>query len=300
LEGLVRSANALGFQASNDPGFYSQLGTFPDVLAAAQAYIDSENKKESDARAIIANFDAALAAVEDAERNPVVSGIYLFQSAYSEYNTTQKVKKAMHYQQNSDAQAGGDYALAWKNIPDDIYAADSTFYFELVPAINDEKVQEWVDLETITPEQAANAYYIRLCGTNFYVAGNSEEVGLLIGTSTEPYPYIVREQKDGAFDFLNADDSRFSLHTAGHSNGAGVSGVIVYFTAAQMQSWWNLRLIKKTTTGIAAPVVEGAEVVSTTYYNVSGAASAVPVPGVNIIKYVYSDGTVKSVKVLNK
>ena len=300
LEGLVRSANALGFQASNDPGFYSQLGTFPNVLAAAQAYIDSENKKESEARAIIASFDEALAAVENAERNPVVSGIYLFESAYSEYYTTQKVKKAMYYMPNSDAAAGGDYALAWKNIPDDVYAADSTFYFELIPAATDAKVQEWVELEAITPELAANAYYIRLCGTNFYAAARNEDVGLLIGTTTQPYPYIVRAQKDGAFDFLNPEDSRFSLHCQGHSNGSGVSGAIVYFTAAQLQSWWNLRLIQKTTTGIAAPVVEGAEVVSTTYYTVSGAASAVPVPGVNIIKYVYSDGTVKSVKVMGK
>ena len=46
--------------------------------------------------------------------------------------------------------------------------------------------------------------------------------------------------------------------------------------------------------------VEGAEVVSTTYYTTSGAASATPVKGVNIVKYVYSDGTVKSVKFFNK
>lgn len=301
LANVVKSAIALGLEYSKDPGFYSQLGTFPDVLAKAQAYVNSENKKESEARAILAQFDEALANTENVERNPVVAGIYLFESAYPEYFKSQKVKKAMYYMENISA--GGDYALAWKDIPEDIYAADSTFYFELIPATGDEKVQVWLDDEMITEELAADAYYIRLCGTQFYVMGrNGEEVGNLIGTTTEPYPYIVRPQKDGAFDLWNPEDfeGRFSLHCAGHNNGGGQSGTIVYFTAAQVQSWWYLRLMQATATGIETPVVEGAEVVSTTYYTTSGAASATPVKGVNIVKYVYSDGTVKSVKFFNK
>jgi hypothetical protein len=59
-----------------------------------------------------------------------------------------------------------------------------------------------------------------------------------------------------------------------------------------------LRLIKATSigTGIVAPVVDGEEVVSTTYYSTSGIASETPFEGVNIVKFVYSNGVVKTAK----
>ena len=42
--------------------------------------------------------------------------------------------------------------------------------------------------------------------------------------------------------------------------------------------------------------VEGAEVVSTSYYTADGVAVSAPVKGVNIVKYVYSNGATKTVK----
>ena len=45
---------------------------------------------------------------------------------------------------------------------------------------------------------------------------------------------------------------------------------------------------------------EGDEVVSVTYYTAAGAASDVPVKGVNIVKTVYANGVVESKKILVK
>lgn len=50
--------------------------------------------------------------------------------------------------------------------------------------------------------------------------------------------------------------------------------------------------------GIETP--EAAEVVSTTYYTLGGVTSSVPVKGINIVKSVMSDGTVKVSKILVK
>lgn len=50
--------------------------------------------------------------------------------------------------------------------------------------------------------------------------------------------------------------------------------------------------------GIEAP--EAAEVVSTTYYTIGGVTSSVPVKGINIVKSVMSDGSVKVSKILVK
>ncbi len=301
LANAVKAAQALGFEYSIDPGYYSNLGTFPEVMTAAQALLSNPNRKESEAKALLAQFDDAIAALEFAEVNPVVSGIYLFENANPEFFRTQKVKKAMYYVTNLDEEAGGDYALSWKNIPDNIYEADSTFYFEFIPAkADDEYVNIWLEDQVIDSALAANAYYIRLCGTDFYVNHRNEtdDLGTRIGSTKEPYPYIVRPQKDASFDIWNPKNTGFSLHPAGHSNGAGASGTIVYFRSTEPNSLWYLRLIKATSngTGIVAPVVDGEEVVSTTYYSTTGVASETPVEGVNIVKFVYSNGVVKTAK----
>jgi hypothetical protein len=301
LTNIVKTAQALGFEYSVDPGFYSKLGTFPEVMANARALSTNPNRKESEVKATLAQFDEAIAALENAEVNPVVAGIYLFENANPEFYRTQKVKKAMYYVNNVDEEAGGDYALSWKDIPENIYEADSTYYFEFIPVeAGNEYVQIWLEDQVIDSALAANAYYIRLCGSDFYVNHRNEtdDLGTRIGSTKQPYPYIVRAQKDGSFDIWNPKNAGFSLHPAGHSNGGGKSGTIVYFRSSEPNSLWYLRLIKATSigTGIVAPVVDGEEVVSTTYYSTSGIASETPFEGVNIVKFVYSNGVVKTAK----
>jgi hypothetical protein len=100
----------------------------------------------------------------------------------------------------------------------------------------------------------------------------------------------------GGGDYNESENGNLSFHVQDHGNGNGVSGHVVYWKRGNENSLWNLRLVKETTTGINAPVVEGEEVVSTTYYTADGAVVPAPVKGVNIVKYVYSNGAVKTIK----
>jgi hypothetical protein len=69
--------------------------------------------------------------------------------------------------------------------------------------------------------------------------------------------------------------------------------------------WWMLssswvKLIKQGGDHVDRAVAGDAEVVSTSFFTVNGQAIAAPVQGVNIIRTVLSDGTVKTAKVLIK
>ena len=50
--------------------------------------------------------------------------------------------------------------------------------------------------------------------------------------------------------------------------------------------------------GIVSP--ESKELMSTKYYSIGGVESSVPVKGINIVKSIYSDGTVEVHKILVK
>jgi hypothetical protein len=64
------------------------------------------------------------------------------------------------------------------------------------------------------------------------------------------------------------------------------------------KSW--VKLIKQGGDHVDRAVAGDAEVVSTSFFTVNGQAIAAPVQGVNIIRTVLSDGTVKTAKVLIK
>ena len=69
--------------------------------------------------------------------------------------------------------------------------------------------------------------------------------------------------------------------------------------------WWMLssswvKLIKQSWGHVERAVAGDAEVVSTSFFTVGGQAIAAPVKGVNIVRTVLSDGTVKTAKVLVK
>ena len=323
LANMTESLMELGLVEGIDPGAYKDLSSFPETCVKAQA--TAEAKDEAASKAMLATLEASFAEIENAETNPVVAGFYVFEANTPEYFQKQGVTKSIYAMEPhegcvSDASYCEEYELGWKTSPEDIMEADSMFVFELIPAAaDDENIAMWLADSLITEDQVASAYYIKNVKYNKYIScSNPEDVfidnkaeniswwGIHLSLNDAPQAFMVLQRERTAFDiwmpggseYSSYEDGNLALHQQGHSSGSGKDGHIVFWNRGDARSLWKLRYITDNYTSIEAPEVEGAEVVSTTYYTVDGVASQAPVQGVNIVKYVYSNGVVKTVKVV--
>ena len=315
LGNMAKTLDKLGFVESKDPGAYADLGTFPATLAQAQ--VTAEAKDEAASKAMIKNLDAALVNIENATTNPVVAGVYVLEANNPLFLENQKTKKAIYFMDSHACGSYcGEYEIGWMDTPENIMEADSMFLVEFVPAAADDAtVALWLSDSLITADQVKDAYYIKSVKYNKYAAcpdpveanGGTSWYGLHMLIQDTPVPYMIVQNDGRAFDiwmpgggeYIESEGGNLCFHVQDHNTGNGKQGHIVYWKRGDANSLWNLRYVSASTTSIGdAPVVEGEEVVSTTYYTVDGVASSVPVKGVNIIKYIYSDGTVKIDKVV--
>ena len=296
LKNLVAAAEAMGLVKSNDPGYYKELGTFPEALAAAQAAVDA--KDDAKCQAAIAALNTAIAGVESVSPNPVVEGTYVFEAGQATFFEIQGVHKALYvYPNNDDAAVTSEHKLYWGDAPEGDYKDASTVYhFQLESAKESEKVQQWIADSVITEKEAEVAFFVKNVYYNVYI-GAQDGTSKRLGTTTEPEAvYIFRQQVPTIYDIWNPEGANWSLHMESHGNGAGANGGLVYWTGTAEASWWRLRDVT-TTTSINDIVVEGDEVVSVTYYTIDGISSNAPIKGaVNIIKTVYANGVVESKK----
>ena len=304
LNSLLATANGMNMRVSNDPGFYSQAsaGKFAEALAKAQA-ISAANDNAA-AKTAIPELQAAISAAVSAEKNPMSEGTYVIESAYTEYFNKQNEHKVICIYYN-DFEATGptsEYSLYWAKAPADYKNAHDRYKFQFISAKESESVQVWLEDSIITPEQAANAYYIQCLDNKQYIGSsiddsNSKDIGM---TDEPEVVYIVRPQGDYKFDIWNPVSSTASLHTESHSSGSGQGGDIVYYNGTSDQSKWTLRLVSEFNSINNNVAEEGDEVVSTTYYTVGGVAISAPVQGMNIVKKTYANGVVKTEKVYIK
>lgn len=296
LKNLVVAAESMGLVKSNDPGYYKDLGTFPEALAAAQAAVDA--KDDAKCKEAIAALNTAIAGVEAVSPNPVVEGTYVFEAGQATFFEIQGVHKALYvYPNNDDAAVTSEHKLFWGDAPEGDYADASTVYhFKLESAKNSEKVQQWLADSVITAAQAEETFFIKNVYYNVYI-GAQDGTSKRLGTTTEPEGvYIFRQQVPTIYDIWNPEGANWSLHMESHGNGAGANGGLVYWSGTAEASWWRLRAISDKTS-INDIVVEGDEVVSVSYYTIDGISSNAPIKGaVNIIKTVYANGVVESKK----
>ena len=304
LKNLVAVAEGLGLEYRPDPGYYKDLGTFPETLAAAQAAVAANDNDAC--KALVAALDASIAGVKDATPNPMTEGIFMIETGFAGFFNTQGVSKAVCAFANDAADADLDCAakLYWADKPamDSYSQGNDIFKFEFISAASSDAVQIMLDDSVITAEQAANAYYIKSIVYNSFV-GERDKVSKdipLVASQDDATVYIVRQQLPTIYDLWNPKGSSFSLHAEDNGNGTGVRGHIVYWTGSSEASYWRLRYLGDRTSINNSVVEEGDEVVSVTYYNAAGVASATPVQGVNIVKTVYANGVVKSEKVVIK
>ena len=304
LKNLITVAEGLGLEYRPDPGYYADLGTFPETLAAAQVAVAANDNDAC--KALVAALDASIAGVKNATPNPMTEGIFMIESAHSAFFDNQGVYKTMCAFPNDgdDADVDNAYKLYWGDKPStDVYnAGNDIFKFEFISAANSDAVQIMLDDSIINAEQAANAYYIKSVAYGCYAGerdGGSKDIPM-VDNADDATVYIVRQQAPTIYDIWNPKGSSYSLHMESHSGGAGLSGRIVYYKGTDAPSWWRLRYLGDRTSINNNIAVEGDEVVSVTYYNAAGVASATPVQGVNIVKTVYANGAVKSEKVVIK
>ncbi|MBE6268662.1 MAG: hypothetical protein E7092_06685, partial [Bacteroidales bacterium] len=246
LNNIVAAAESMGYVESNNPGYYKNLGTFPEALAAAQAAVDA--KDEAKCKKAIVALNTAIANTETMTPNPVVEGVYIFESAYEEFFNKQGVRKAMCVYPNdgSSSYVESSEKLYWGDLPEgEYYKADDVYKFELISAKESDKVQQWLADSIITPKQAENAYYIKNVAYNVYI-GAQDRQSKSMGTTTEPEAvYIIRQQAPAKFDIWNPENysGYSSLHAESHGLGSGVGGDICYWDASSGQSQWHLRRI---------------------------------------------------------
>ena len=299
LKGIINSANAMGMTPSNDPGRYSGTEGLMKQIADAQQVAETYNYDAC--AATIEKLDAAIEATSTLRTNPIVEGTYVIESAFDMFEVFQGTKMAIFSAVDNSNDLDGSHRYKWGASPMDKEVMDSTFCFELIPATSSEIVEDWVGMSVITEEDGKNAFYIKNVVTGEYIGACDTQFQPLT-SSTTPVPYVIRTlKKDGRFTILypgNAGTSIFA-YNVGDAKSA-TKGDITYSTYVEDCSDWNLRLLSAHTTSISTPVAESGEVISTTYYTPDGTATAAPVKGLNIVKQIYSNGTVKSKKIFIK
>ncbi len=313
LKNVYATASNFGLQSGPDPGFYDEasVGVFAAALAKAQAAIDT--KDDALAKEALLAIEATQDLVSgDVELNPMVPGVYVIESANTNFLAQQGVKKAIvTYFNDFDSQGGASsvYTGWWTNAPEDIYNAPDRYKFEFIEADSAAIVLQWVADSIITAEQAKEAYFIRSVEVDKYI-GNTEKLDGegkpershdINFTDAPELPYIVRSQGAYKFDLWNPMHGNASLHMEGNSGGGGDNGDLVYWAGSDVSSQWILRKIgAPITTGINSAVAEG-DAVSVSYYTTAGVKVAAPVKGeVTIVKTVYANGVVKTTKTFVK
>ena len=295
LTGLVGVVDGLGYVLGDDPGCVSTLGNLDAYLAEAQTVI-ADSAFEA-APAIAKAIAGEIVIVESVERNPMVAGVYQVVSANAQFAEKQNgATKALYAYGDEE----GNISFGWK----DLVEGDSQFYFDFSKSLNG---ADLVESGAIEKDQKDLVFTIRAIATYehevpYYIGmadAKSTQIDLFAEAEID---YVVLNATGSAFNISLAGKhaAGFSLHTNGHSNGAGQSGNIVYWNGDAGASQWYLRKVDNFETSIGDLVVEGTEVVSVAYFTPAGAAIPAPVQGINIVVTVYANGVVETKKVLVK
>ncbi len=296
LQGLADSYAAYEYRVGAHPGFVSAddstavanaIETALEVVEDETLEGDAKNTAAADA---MKGIKDAVAGVEQAEMK---EGSYILISALGAYVEKQNEEKAMYMDEDG---------LNWKG-SDDVVAADEFIWNFTKVAATDEAVADLSDAEK------AAAYKLQNKKTGKYVGYGLNEAGDVVrSVVVKSVPadsaaiYVVKNvEGKSAFNISPVGLTDASLHTNGHSSGAGVGGAdnhkIVYWdNDADASQWYIVGTDYVISTEIEDLFAEGDEVVSVTYYTVGGAATSAPVKGINIVKVVYANGVIETKK----
>ncbi len=283
LGNLIKSAKSINLPTGKDPGYYASTDKFEEQIKASQDVFNAHDYKTCPD--MIDKLSAEIEATLSLKINPIVEGIYIIESAYEGFEKSKGQKMAIRCVSNDDSALDGDYRFKWEASPmNDGASMDSTFCFELISA-------------TSSDGETENSYYIKNVATGEYLGTNSTLYSPITSTSDREISYTIIYRGNASFEIMNPAGINNSLFINNHKNGSATKGDIVYGPYAEEYSRWNLRLISANLTSISSPATDGDEVISIHYYTPAGISISAPVKGLNIVKYVYANGVVKSKKI---
>ena len=282
--GIPATLQALGLVVGNDPGCIAgDIAALEAAVEAVEAVVENENKEG--AQAAVEAFVANVGLAQNAERVEVMDGYwYAIESAYTEYYKQQSKIKAIY------ADANG---LSWMDAPAAYNSENAQFVFQF-QQYDGENNPDGLDV----PEgEENNVFKIYSATEEMYVGTGGGTTQVAMTDDFGAALYVVKPIEANIYTIYAVGSD--PLHTAGHSNGAGGSGTVVNWNGgAGTASSWTFRFVDDAegTNSVEDLVVEGAEVVSVSYYTPAGAAIPAPVKGVNIVVTVYSNGVVEAKK----
>lgn len=287
LTNMVGVVEGLGLVIGTDPGCVSDLGDLEDALAEGQRVV--ADSVYADAPAAAAALAGQIAAVATLEKNPMEPGVYQVVSVVDFAET-----KALY----ATVDEAGEMTFGWKSLVEN----DIQFYFDFQKSLN---AEDLVSAGTITEEQGELLYTLRAIATYegnsaYYVGeadGQSKQIDLFWETSSD---YLVLNNVGSAFSIAHySHPEAWCIHANGHGGGQGTGSNIVYWNDDAGASQWYLRRVDYETS-VEDVVVEGAEVVSVSYFTPAGAAVPAPVKGINVVVTVYANGVVETKKIFVK
>lgn len=218
------------------------------------------------------------------DANKITEGTYVIESAFDGFLENGNPKMAICCAKNENADLNSNYTFKWEASPMSGIGIDSAFCFQLIYAGK-------------ADDDSKESYYIKNAATGEYL-GFSETVNTPIASTLErAATFTISYRGNASFEIASTADANKALCISNHQDGAANKGDVVYNTYAEKYSRWNLRLLNSNPTAIASPVTEGDEIVSVNYYTPAGISVKAPVKGMNIVKYVYANGVIKSEKI---
>ena len=305
LQSVLSSMEASGFTTEilgDNPGQYNGTGaeSLKKALAEAQAIADTKNIFA--AKAAADKVQANIYALSTLEVNPIVIGYeYYIVSAYSAFYQQQEKEMAIFadINDNSDSKVKSDNQPYWGILPDE----DEEYKDEFI------WIMEEANVKNSDTFHGDTYVYLKNKATGEYL-GTWDEHSTNLPMSKKPVLYFFRSAGGIKYNinspyaqenFTENNGTHYALHIADHNNGKATMGHVCLWHYGAEQSRWKLLNAGTGTTAIGN-VTDDTEskIVSTTYYTLDGNISETPVSGINIVKIVYSDGTIKSKKIIMK
>ena len=228
--GIPAILESLGFVTGNDPGCLAgDISALESAVDAVTAVVANEDKEGAQAavEAFVANVDLA----KTAGRVGVVDGCrYAIESAYPEFYNRQGRVKAIY---------ASESGLGWKDAPAEYNNDNEEFIFEFhkYDGVND---PEGYDVPQGVADDVYKIYNRKFESYVGLESGNSTPI-----TMTDDFGagvYVVKPLIGNIHTIYAIGQN--PLHTAGHDNGNGTSGNIVYWSGgAGTPSSWVIRLV---------------------------------------------------------
>lgn len=208
----------------DDPGYYSAADANPAITAAQDA-LDNASATDAELQTAYDGLDALTINM------PKEGVLYQLVSAYPNYETNQRVEKAMCIT-SATINNTATKVVGWNTLNE----TDPQFFWRFTPSGTGYKVQNSSD--------------------NSYMAAWDSDKQPLSETAVT---ITLSSVGSGQFNIKN---DGHAMHTGGHNNGAGVNGAIVGWDGAanSCSSWYIVEAQVKTSANITYRVMDGATV----------------------------------------